>query len=47
VLEKHVAGFFAQVMQDAADLNDFGKVHGQIATLEEQTPSTCKPKEFD
>lgn len=44
MLEKHVAGFFAQVMQDAADLNDFGKVHGQIATFEEQTPSTCNQR---
>ena len=41
VLEEHVAGSLAQVVQDAADLHHFGEVHGQVAALEQQTPPAC------
>ena len=40
VFEKHVTGFFTQIMQDTTNLNNFGKVHGQIATFQQQTPPT-------
>ena len=33
VFEEHVSCSFAEIVEDAANLDDFGEIHGKIATF--------------